>query len=317
MKFVIFLLIASSTFGLENSVIPLIEKFEQIENVSARKLGAQQLLEIREALSRKSEKIRVVTYNILFTTQDDELESTYRWPKRMPRFLKVLEEMQPDVLGVQEMLAGQLKDLTPRLEGIYAFYGRQGDNDEINGIFYRKERFELIDSYVWYINKNTLTMVKLRDLKTDKVFAVFNTHMIFADIDKRQSQAVFIAETIEPIAAEMPTLFMGDLNTFPERFDLTKLPFYDGDYILRTLTKGALVDSQNQALLGHLGPLSSFSNHPDDTYAFEGMGTPGVILDHILVTDNIDVLIHAIQPALVDGRYASDHFPVIVDVILN
>lgn len=110
---------------------------------------------------------------------------------------------------------------------------------------------------------------------------------------------------------------MGDLNTFPNRIDLDRLPFLDGDYIHRILTQTILHDARDVSLLGHLGPISTFTNNPPDIQKFQGTGTPGVFLDHIYVSKEITVLIHATQPVTVGGGYPSDHMPVFIDFTLN
>ena len=40
----------------------------------------------------------------------------------------------------------------------------------------------------------------------------------------------------------------------------------------------------------------------------------GFILDHIFVSERIDVFTHGIDTAKVNGEFPSDHFPVIADV---
>lgn len=306
--------------AIENSVVPFIERIETIENLPVKKYSTNQFLEISSSLNRKNEKIRLATYNVLFDLYDHKLDEVNRWPQRIPRIVALLEEMQPDILGVQELYTHQLNDLLPFIGNTYSFYSRACEDGELNGIFYRKDRFEVVDSHVWYMtstpdvpSSETLTMLQLKDKKTGKLMAVFNAHLAFSKIDKREFQARFIAQQIQDYAEKMPVVFTGDLNTFPNRLDLEKLPFYDGDYIHRILTQGALSDAREMAVLGHLGPLGTFSNLPDSIEAFQGTGTPGVFLDHIYVSDGIDVLVHAVEPGTIDGHYPSDHLPVIID----
>ncbi len=303
--------------AVENSIIPLMEKFERVENLPKQKHSRLQYEEISAALSRKEERIRFVTYNMLMDDYDKDLDQENRWSQRLPRIVELLEEMQPDIIAVQELSLNQYEGLKQHLEA-FSFYSRECVDGELNGIFYRKERFERIESQVWYMTPDgPLTMVQLKDLKTDQQFAVFNTHLAFSKVDKRDFQARFIAEKVEEFAKAMPVLLAGDLNTFPHRLELKKLPFYDGSYIHRILTKGALKDSQELALLGNLGPLSTFSNAGEDPTAFKGTGTPGVFLDHIYVSKGIQVLMHGVQPGTVNGHFPSDHLPVLIDFIIN
>jgi endonuclease/exonuclease/phosphatase family metal-dependent hydrolase len=63
--------------------------------------------------------------------------------------------------------------------------------------------------------------------------------------------------------------------------------------------------------------MSTFTNEGQDPAAFKGVGTPGVFLDHIFVTKDLTVLVHAVQPVKVDGCFPSDHMPIVVDLIVQ
>lgn len=318
-----FCLISISLESIENSIIPAIEKFEQIANLPQKKFSKNQFLEISSALAHKDERIRLVSYNMLFDLHDDEIAEVNRWPQRLPRIVELLNEMQPDIINIQELQKNQVQDLMAAIDGTSAFYSTGYDKGELNGILYRKERFKVVSNNVWSMTNTpnvpsaqTLTMIQLQDVKTGKCFAVFNTHLSFSKVDKREFQARFIADRIEPFIEQMPCLFTGDLNTFPNRMDQETLPFYDGEYIHRILTKKGLHDAKEVSAIGHLGPISTFSNDPNDTLPFQGTGSPGVFLDHIYVTDTVTVLVHAVQPGTVEGHYPSDHLPILIDFTL-
>lgn len=318
------LTVISGIEAVENSVIPEMEKFQKVENLSLNRYSTQQFLEISSLLKRKEEVIRVVTYNTLFDLYDHNLDPVNRWPQRISRIVELIEEMQPDILGVQELYSNQLADLRPHMQDIYVFYAKECEDGELNGIFYRKDRFKVLDKQVWYMTKTphvrsseTLIMLQLEDLKTGKCFAIFNTHLAFSKMEKRDFQARFIAKKIELFAKKMPVILTGDMNTFPNRLDLNKLPFYDGDYIERILTSKSLEDAKNVSLLGHLGPIGTFTNATDDGIPFQGTGTPGIFLDHIYISNQVAVLIHAVQPGTVNGHFPSDHLPVLIDCVLK
>lgn len=328
---IILLFVTTSIFAgtafvesVENSIIPTIEQFESIDNLDSKKYSINQFDEIHSILDHKEERIRLVTYNMLFNLYDHNLDVVNRWPQRLPRIIELIEEMQPDIIDVQELYPDQLNDLLPFLENTFAFYSKPCEDGELNGIFYRKDRFEVMDSKVWFMtstphvpSSETLTMLQLKDLKTDKLVTVFNTHLAFGNINKRDFQAHFIAEQVEEHTKEMPAIVTGDMNLFPNRLDLEKLPFYDGDYIHRILTQGSLKDAKEVSILGYLGPLSTFSNDKDDVAPFKGTGTPGVFLDRIYVSKDVKVLIHAVQPGTVDGHFPSDHLPVLIDFVIR
>lgn len=313
-----------SAATVENSIIPLMDKFEQIENLPKHKITRNQFEEIYQALKQSQNKVRLVSYNMLFNIKDNTLDEVNRWPNRLPRIVELLTEMQPDIIGMQELHLDQVQDLSGQIGNIYSFYSKLTPDGEINGIYYRKDRFELIEANFWNfednpeaLNQGLLTMVKLRDRLTNKVFAVFNTHLGFFDVDQRERQALALAEHLEIYAQRSPVFLTGDMNTFPARLDLEKLPFYDGDYIHKIFTRGCLKDSKDTSLLGHAGPLSTFTNTPGCGAPFQGDGTPGVFLDRIYLSPGTKVLMHAVQPCRVDGHYPSDHMPVLIDFIVD
>ena len=81
--------------------------------------------------------------------------------------------------------------------------------------------------------------------------------------------------------------------------------------------QAGLKDAMGRALVGQVGPIATFTNAPEGKIPFKGLGTPDVILDHIYVSKEIIPLLHAIQPATVDGHFPSDHMPVLVDCIVK
>lgn len=312
--FPILLLTASFNYSAENSVVPLIEHFESIDNLPVKKFTKSQFNEITTALEKKEEKIRLVSYNMLFNLYDHNLAEENRWPNRLPRIVDLIATMRPDIINTQELYPSQVEDLLSLIDNEFSFFAGQKDADgEAYGILFRTDRFELLTSNIQY----PLSMVQLRDLKTDKIVYIYNTHMPLSNIEKREANARAIAKAIEPFAQEHAVIFTGDLNTFATKLDLDKLPFYDGDHIHRILSQGALKNSQSLALLGHFGPLSTFTNNGTDADPFQGTGTPGIVLDYIYVSNKLTVLAHATEPATVDGHFPSDHMPVMIDFIVN
>lgn len=305
---------------VENSIVPIMEKYEKIENIPMQKLSANHFNEISAALGNVNHKVRIVTFNLLCDDRENNSEEINKWHNRLSRVVELFNEMQPDIICVQEQYQRQLDALLPRLGDHYSFYGSPRGDGEVNGVIYRNDRFQLIQGSVITIpsqgrpKSNTVTMAQLKDSKTDKLFAVFNTHMTFSSNNEREWEAEFITKEMSQVAQSMPVILTGDLNMFPCHLE-ESFPYFDGDNVHRILTKDLLKDSQQVALLGHVGPLSTFTNIVGDNIPFRGLGTPGVMLDRIYVGPGIEVLIHAVQSGTIEGHFPSDHMPVIVDII--
>lgn len=315
LRFVISIFIPTVVFAeVEHSVIPMMEYYECIENLPSTKFTKNQFSEICSALEKKEEKIRIVTYNMLFDLYDHNLDEENRWPSRLPRIVELINEMRPDIICTQELYPSQVQDIVNLIGEEFSFFnGQKYEDGESFGIFYRNARFKLLSSKLAY----PLSVVQLKDLKTDKIIHVFNTHMPFSNIEKREAHAYNIAEIIEPYAEQTAVIFTGDLNTFPGRLDLDDLPFYDGDHIHRILSKGCLKNSRDLSLLGHLGPISTFTNKSPEIKPFQGTGTPGIILDYIYVSKKVTVLTHAVEQGTVNGHFPSDHMPVLIDCLIQ
>ena len=195
--------LANCSAVIENSIVPLIEKFAQAENLPKQKYSKKQYTEILAALGQREKTLRLVTFNMLFTIYDDKLSPEYRWAQRLPRIVEVLEELRPDLVAPQELLRKQVNDLLACLGEAFAFYGKSGNDGEINGLFYRKDRFEVLSNKVWTISQDnwvTLTMVQLRDLRTGECCAVFNSHLSFAEVDCSFTQAIATCAGVYPLS---------------------------------------------------------------------------------------------------------------------
>src|ERR1700722_10745963 len=89
------ILTAAFADAVENSVISVMESFECIENLPSQKFTKNQFNEIANALEKKDEMIRLVTYNMLFNLYDHNLDEENRWPNRLPRIVELIHEMRP------------------------------------------------------------------------------------------------------------------------------------------------------------------------------------------------------------------------------
>lgn len=311
---------SNSYATVENSIIPLIDKHETLEELSPHKYSREHFLDIEDALDFKDLHLRLVTYNMLFNLKDAELAPEYRWEQRLARIVELLDNIKPDIIAVQELVPMQLEQLVARLQDAFDFFEEHGIDKTTNAVFYRKERLKLLKTKKYPLTKassallsNALNVIKLRDRETDQDFFVMNTHLCFSDINIRETQAKRIVKVASKLGKKAGVILAGDFNTFTQCHDLPELPFYDGDRINRILTSDNLEDARFVSLLGHFGPSATFTNKPDSKEPFLGTGTPGVFLDHIFISKEIGVLMHAVEPATVNGYFASDHMPVIID----
>ncbi len=326
-----------------HSILPTIEKAERLD-LKRSMLTQRHWKRLQKAKDKIDQKLRVMSYNMLFTVYENKLPKEHHWVKRKDRVAELVHHVAADLICPQELLQKQVEDLMERVGSDYHFIGYRSTDGiayrdrakanprkkswELNGFFFRKDRLELLEERVWWLSKTpdypsfapgskaprTLTMGKFLDKVTGDSFYAFNTHLTFGKIENRE----FEAELIKGIIGDyddLPCLFAGDLNAFPLRPDMNSLPFWDGDSLLELLTENNLNRSDLYPLLGHIGPLSTYTNAKQgDVRPFQGIGVPGVILDHVLINSKFQALIHGVEAARVGGHFPSDHMPVIVDL---
>jgi endonuclease/exonuclease/phosphatase family metal-dependent hydrolase len=292
--------------AIQNSIIPVMEQMECVEYLPKEKFAPKQFEEIVEALEHKNSSFRVMSYNVLFAFLDHHYSPEYRWAARLPRIIEVITDSKADVMGFQEVEGKQLPDLIEKLGKLYGNY---------ETIFFNKARFAFLQGHTWKVSeKNDLVMALLQDLRTKNTVAIFNIHLSYGDIQKRQKEVVFLKEHLQNLAIGHPTILLGDFNTFPSWVDYD-FPFFDGSWIEKELEKTSLQDALKAAVIGHIGPTGTFTNQIRDPKVtpFTGTGTPGVYLDHFFVSEEIAVLLHAVNPAKVDNLFPSDHMPLLMD----
>lgn len=141
-----------------------------------------------------------------------------------------------------------------------------------------------------------MTWGKLKDRSTGAVLHVFNTHFDHVGVVARRESARVLLEKVAEIAgADAPAVVTGDLNTMPDAE-----PY-------RLLTgEGAFADALAASASPHHGPTGSRNG-------FEAIA-PGRRIDFVLVRPTVRVLRHGILSDTFDGRFPSDHLPVLAEI---
>lgn len=262
--------------------------------------------------NRQSSLTRVMSYNIKF---DDKADTVNGWDKRKDQVVNLVRFYEPDFLGTQEGLLHQLEYMENGLRNMkWIGAGRtDGKNEgEFSALFYNSERFELLtnsDSTIWLSETPShpskswdaalpriLTWGKFRNKNSKEEFFVFNTHFDHIGDTARAESARLIVETIKEVANGFPVILTGDFNATED-----SQPY-------KVLTND-LADAFYSSALPHVGPLFSFEG-------FEALSSNNKRrIDYIFVNDKLEVKKHAIISDFRDGRYPSDHLPIVADVV--
>jgi len=257
--------------------------------------------------------LTVVTFNLRYASATPP----NAWPQRRPVMNACLAAMAPDLIGTQEGVYAQLKDLADDLPD-YAWIGTGrdgGSRGEFMAIFYRRARFEpvefdhfwlsdtpeVIGSSTWgNTNRRMVTWVRFRDRPSGTEFYFWNTHLDHALQPAREKAAALIKDRIAALKTPLPLLLVGDFNAVAGNN-----PAYD------TLVKDAgLQDTWDLARDRRNGQFNSFHN-------FRGPQPGGQRIDWILVRGRADVAASEIVTFQQNGQYPSDHFPVLARLTLS
>ena len=259
--------------------------------------------------------LRVMTFNIRYNEPRDGVNA---WANRQTRVADVIRFHKADLIGVQEALFGQLRDLEKLLPGFaWCGTGREGENrGEFSAIFYRKSRFKLIETKTFWLSETPektggkgwdadlpriVTWAKLRDLKTKKTFYHFNTHFDHIGARARTESSRLMLAQIPKIAASSPFVVTGDFNA-EETTDVYKI-------LVGAEKAGAfkLIDTRYASKNGHFGGNSTFNGFKEPE--------PGKTIDYVFVGEKTAVLEHGTLSDRWDGLWASDHLPVLAEIV--
>lgn len=263
---------------------------------------------------QSSDPLTVMSYNIRYNNPGDGINA---WPHRKDHVAEMIgPKYEADIIGLQEALKGQIDDLQERLpDYTWVGVGRSDGHQsgEFSPIFYRTDRFELLATNTFWLSEEpempgstswdtaitrVVTWARFLDRETEKEFYHFNTHFDHRGQQAREESARLIIERIDAIASDLPVVVTGDFNVNDQ----------SRPYQIMVESE-RLEDARFASQTEHQGPTTTFNN-------WEELRDPETRIDYIFVTDDVTVLNHRILDDRYNGRFPSDHLPVVADVML-
>lgn len=276
------------------------------------------------------------SYNIRYDNPSDVRDGN-GWSQRVGVIASLIRFHDFDVLGTQEGLPHQMKDLRKLLpEHQCVSYGRDDGKDagEHIAIFYKRDRFELLDSGLFWLSETPerpgkgwdadlpriCTWAKLRERSSSVNFYFFNVHLDHRGKQARRNGVDLILRKIGELAGGEPVVLTGDFNA-----DQTS------DVYRRIVDSGQLDDAAETAEIAYL--LNGTAN------GFKPNGETSSRIDHVFLSSGTRVLRYGVltdsyriasrEPIVGDhsesnfpaevkfqdheARLPSDHFPVLVE----
>ncbi len=261
--------------------------------------------------------LNVMSFNIRYDNSEDGENG---WSTRRDRAANAIKFYDVDILGTQETLHNQLVDLQDRLPG-YAHIGvgREDGKEagEYSPIWYKKDRFTLQKSgYFWLSEtpdvagskgwdgacERIATWAVLTDNMTGKSFFFINTHLDHVGVVARREGINLLFDKINEYSDGLPVIVTGDFNSTPDS-DVVK-------HVTDTKNSNHLTDSRQLADVVY-GP--SWSWHDFGEIPYEQRP----LLDYVFVRGNIDVDRYGVLAETENGKFLSDHAPLLVNLTLE
>jgi endonuclease/exonuclease/phosphatase family metal-dependent hydrolase len=201
--------------------------------------------------------VTAMTFNMRYPAGNDTNQLS--WSVRKDLVVGMVKQHQPDFLGTQEIVAEYLPFLEKELPG-YEHIGRfrKGDGDrfdECSKIFYRKDRWKLVEgdsgsfqlsktpevvgSRDWTSMARVTSWGRFREIATGRTLYVYNTH--WDHRTGRDESSLLCADRIaDRKVPDDPVILMGDFN---QRQSMKSLRHLMGEKVFETNPPIAMVDT--------------------------------------------------------------------------
>lgn len=265
-----------------------------------------------ESASGKPADLKVMSFNVRYDNPADSLDN---WAYRRERVAQAINFYAADIVGTQEVLHNQLEYLRSQLKGYGVVgVGREdgAEKGEYAALWYRTDRFDLVKSGNFWLSetpdvKGSLgwdgacvriaTWARLRDKATGHELLALNTHLDHVGVEARREGITLILDSITAMRGDLPVVVTGDFNSTPES-DVVA-------HITGESTPNHLSDTRTSSPLVY-GPAWSyheFGRLPENER---------VLIDYVFTGGPLSVKSYGVLAETLNGRWLSDHCPVLV-----
>jgi len=254
-----------------------------------------------------SKQLHVMSYNLRYASDTPP----NAWSARRPVMREQLRQARPDLIGTQEGLYSQLKDIADDLGPAYDSIGlgrEGGSKGEFMMIFFDQRRLEPLEyDHFWLsdtpdvIGSQTwggccprmVTWVRFKDKASGGEFYAVNTHFEAFDATARSKSADLLLQRIGGFDPTLPVIATGDFN----EAGAAGQTVYD-----KIVTNGPLDDSwvtadRRSALYATF-------------HGYRPLIPNGDRIDWILTTPGLEVSKASINTFQKKNQFPSDHLPV-------
>lgn len=250
-------------------------------------------------------ELKVATYNIRV---DTIMDFPWNWKARAPHVFNLIRYFDWDMFGVQEVSPEQLKDFDVLEDYDFVGTAREDGKDrgEYNGIFFKKDRLELIDKKQFWLSdtpnqpsihpeagyKRVCVCGVFRERISGCEFVFIVTHLDNVSEQAREYGSRIVVKLGVEYFKQYPVILAGDFNASPQ------------ESAYKLLTEH-LTDSRYAEGALFYGPKGTYQGF-DTTIPWSKLEE----IDYIFVSKGIEVKKVGVLTNSWDNKYPSDHFPV-------
>ncbi|ADV42091.1 endonuclease/exonuclease/phosphatase family protein [Bacteroides helcogenes] len=258
--------------------------------------------------------VNVMSFNIRYDNPEDSLNN---WRYRKDRVATAIRFYDTDLLGTQEVLHNQLKDLQECLPeyGVVGVGREDGkEKGEYSALWYKKDRFVLLDSGNFWLSETPgvagskgwdgaceriASWAKLKDKVSGKEYFALNTHLDHVGVVARSEGIRLILDRVDELSNGLPVIVTGDFNADPES-DVIK-------HVTDPANPRHLTDARMESPVVY-GPAWTFHDFGKIPY------DQRPLIDYVFVRNGLKVLRYGVLAETEGNAFLSDHSPVLVTV---
>ena len=269
-------------------IAALIENAQRNHQVT---LAAEQIAEVP-----LDESLKAMSFNVWVSSITADRKESVR---------QTIMAYLPDTIGVQEASPTWMSYLTNQLKEMYDHVGLGrdgGSNGEHSAIFYRKDRFELIETGTKWMSdtpdvvskykesslNRIFTYAILLEKKTNREIMVVNTHLEHTSNAARELQVAVLMNFLKDYT-EYPIVLTGDFNANPQSK-------------VYSMVTAQLADS------------AKIAQKSEEHYTYHGNGSSSTYIDFAFVSaQNIAVSHYRVITEKMNGMLPSDHYALVIE----
>lgn len=258
------------------------------------------------------QQFKVMTFNIRLSLESDKENA---WTKRKDDAMALMAYYHPDILGVQEALPQQMRDIQAKLTSYkHIGVGRDDGKDagEYSAIFYDHTRLKVLESGTFWLSETPEVPSKgwdaayprictyglFKDVKSGKKFWALNLHFDHVGNIARVNSSQMILDRIKKMNPKnYPLVLTGDFNLTEDTAPIQIMSKSLDDTFYHTKTP-------------HYGPKATWQ-------AFDVNAIAKDRIDYIFVKGFQVLSNRTVNDRRTNNLYPSDHFPVMAEITLT